>query len=284
MGEMRAPGLPATWLNAWLAALGVTVLVDDARLRWSNDGVPVAVLDIAAADDVAAIIAESLPSCDQLDAMAIARPRLERRVDLDSYRAASEVARRSRDFSLSSSATDLAGPDDSGHLPHAPLDPAVPRGETLWDRLKRCREALDGEWPRAELVRRSLEGRGMRVESNGLGFDFTRIKESGDKSAPRVDPVIECLAFYGLAFFPVRGNGRTVRPRGWRDTPIKLTWPTWSPYLDRWAIDALLGLAFREQITRWHRLGLGIDHAYESVRFRASSDDRTTGFASRRVL
>src|SRR5579875_1437027 len=284
MGELRAPGLRANWLNAWLAALGVTVLIDGARLRWSDDGVPVAVLEVPSADDVATAVAEALPRSDQLDALAIARPRLERRVTPDRYRAAAAIARRSQsDFSLAASLTDLAPPEDSGVLRHGPFDPAVPRGETLWDRLRRCRETLEETGRLEELVRRSLEGRGARFGINGLGFDVTRISDT-DTAAKYVDPVIEYLAFWGLAFFPVRGDGRRLRGRGWRVTPSVLVWPAWKPLLDRWAIDTLLGLAFRvEDVRRWRELGLGIHQVYESVRYQASGDDRTAGFASRRV-
>ncbi|HLH69938.1 MAG TPA: hypothetical protein VKY90_13150 [Candidatus Dormibacteraeota bacterium] len=285
MGELRAPGLRANWLNAWLAALGVTVLIDGARLRWSDDGVPVAVLEVPSADDVATAVAEALPRSDQLDALAIARPRLERRVTPDRYRAAAAIARRSQsDFSLAASLTDLAPPEDSGVLRHGPFDPAVPRGETLWDRLRRCRETLEGAGRVEDLVRRSLEGNGIRFGINGLGFDVTRISDT-DAAAKYVDPVIEYLAFWGLAFFPVRGDGKRLRTRGWGTTPSVLVWPVWRPPLDRWAIDALLGLAFgTRQVKRWRELGLGIHRAYESVRYQASGDDRTTGFASRSVL
>jgi hypothetical protein len=282
MGELRAPGLRANWLNAWLAALGVTVLIEGARLRWTDEGVPVAVLEVPSVDDVALAVAGALPPLERLDRLAIARPHLERRVPRQRYRAAAALARSGHDFSLAASLTDLVPPDDSGVLPHGPFDPAVPRGETLWDRLHRCRETLDGTGRVEELVRRSLEGVGERFGINGLGFDVTRI---GDADVPDkyVDPVIEYLAFWGLAFFPIRGDGRNLRPRGWQATPSALRWPAWTPWLDRWAVDALLGLAFREDPKRWRRLGLGIHAVYETVRYRASGDDRTAGFASRRL-
>lgn len=283
MGELRAPGLRANWLNAWLAALGVTVLIDDARLGWTDDGVPVAVLEVASADDVALAVAGALPPLERLDGLAIARPHLERRVTPERYRVAAAIARRSQgDFSLAASVTDLARPDEGGMLAHGPFDPAVPRGETLWDRLRRCCETLDGTGRVEELVRRSLEGNGERFGINGLGFDVTRIGDT-DVTDKYVDPVIEYLAFWGLAFFPIRGDGRNLHARGWQTTPSALRWPAWTPWLDRWAVDALLGLAFREDPKRWRSLGLGIHAVYETVRYRASGDDRTAGFASRRV-
>ncbi len=282
MGELRAPGLRANWLNAWLAALGVTVLIEGARLRWTDEGVPVAVLEVPSVDDVALAVAGALPPLERLDGLAIARPHLERRVPRERYRAAAALARSGHDFSLAASLTDLVRADDSGMLPHGPFDPAVPRGETLWDRLRRCRETMDGRGRVEELVRRSLEGGGVRFGINGLGFDVTRIGDT-DVTDKYVDPVIEYLAFWGLAFFPMRGDGRNLRPRGWQATPSALRWPAWTPWLDRWAVDALLGLAFREDPKRWRSLGLGIHAVYETVRYRASGDDRTAGFAARRV-
>lgn len=282
MAAVRSPGLRANWLNAWLAALGVTVLVDGARLRWTKDAVPIAVLEVTSAADVAVAVAEALPGLDQLKALAIARSHLEMwRVQREQYRTVAALARSRRDFSLAASLTDLARPDDSGVLPHGPFDQGVQRGRTLWDRLYLCRKTLDSAGRVEELVRRSLEGRGQRFPINGLGFDFTRVS---DTSTKYVDPVIECLAFWGLAFFPVRGNGRILRPRGWQVNPPILFWPAWEPPLDRWAIDALLGLTFREkEVRRWRDLGLGIHKVYESVRYQAPGKDVTAGFASRAV-
>lgn len=284
MSTLRAPGLRANWLNAWLAALGVTVLIDGARLRWTEDAVPIAVLAVPSADEVAVAVAAALPGLDQLDTLAIARPHLERRVTPAHYRMAAAIARQSRhDFSLTASVSDLAPLDKDGMLSHGPFDPAVPKGETLWDRLRLCRRTLDESGRLEELVRASLEGRGQRFQTNGLGFDFTRISDT-DNSDKYVDPVIECLAFWGLAFFPIRGDGRSLRSRGWQVSPSVLAWPAWEPLLDRWAIDALLGLAFRvKEIKRWPDLALGIHKVYESVRYQPSGDDRTAGFASRRV-
>lgn len=284
MAELRSPGLRANWLNAWLAALGVTVLVDGARLRWTKDAVPIAVLEVTSAADVAVAVAEALPGLDQLRALAIARPHLEMwRVQRERYRTAAAVARSRRDFSLAVSLTDLAPPDDSGVLRHGLFDQGVPGGRTLWDRLRRCRETLDSAGRVEELVRRSLEGVGERFRIDGLGFDVTRIG-AADFPDKYVDPVIEYLAFWGLAFFPVRGDGRTLRPRGWQVNPPILFWPAWEPPLDRWAIDALLGLTFREkEVRRWRDLGLGIHKVYESVRYQASGKDVTAGFASRAV-
>jgi hypothetical protein len=283
MAEVRAPGLPGDWINGWLAALGITVLVRDVRLRWSEDRVPVAIFATGSEGDLADAIAASLPSPAGLTAMAIAD--LKRNVDLVQYAAAAERARHTQDFSLGSSVTDLAEPSSSGGLQHSQFDASAPRGETLWTRLRRCREGIgDGE-PVEDAVRHSLAGVGTRVLANGLGFDFKRIAQ-GDHGEKLVDPVVECLAFFGLAFFPVRGTGREKRLRGWRDAGrgTALAWPTWSVALDRWAIDALLGQIFRADASTWRRRGIGITATFETVRYRPSGAmDQTRAFASRRV-
>ena len=37
MARVRCPGLPASWVNGWLAAVGVTVLDSRIRLHWTAD-------------------------------------------------------------------------------------------------------------------------------------------------------------------------------------------------------------------------------------------------------
>ena len=40
MAEVICPGLPASWINAWLAAVGATVLDPRLRLHWTRGGTP----------------------------------------------------------------------------------------------------------------------------------------------------------------------------------------------------------------------------------------------------
>ena len=58
----EAPGLPADWLNGWLAAIGVTVLIPGARLCWTDDGVPSAVFETDEPVDLAKVVADALPT------------------------------------------------------------------------------------------------------------------------------------------------------------------------------------------------------------------------------
>ena len=44
MTQVTCAGLPASWLNGWLAAVGATVLDARIRLRWTTGGTPLAVL------------------------------------------------------------------------------------------------------------------------------------------------------------------------------------------------------------------------------------------------
>lgn len=276
---LLAPGLRASWLNGWLAAIGVTVLVDDARLAWTNDVVPIAELTVPGTASASATIAAALPSAAQLSSLAIAPYAYH--LSEEDYRAAAELSRYGKDFSLAASVTDLAR-EDGTKLAHSRFDPGAPHGETLWRRLKRCREELgDGEGLE-RLVALSLAGKGERRKVDGLGFDFTRIRAAGNPADMRVDPVVECLAFFGLAFLPLRGDGGRPRPRGWRAR--RFAWPTWSAPLDRWAIDALLGILFREDVTRWPKLPIGVGQAFESVEYEWFKPEVTRGYGARRVV
>lgn len=281
MIELRAPGLRAGWLNGWLAALGTTVLVDGATVRWTDAGTPVAVLAARGEIDPVAAVAAALPSLDRLAELAIASH--SRYVTPAAYEASVAHARARRDdFSLAASVTDLARSSD-GKLLHSPFDPPAPKGETLWARLRRCRAELGSGGELVSRLRASFEGRGTRIAANGLGFDYTRITAAANPSEKLVDPVVELMAFYGLAYFPVRGSGgRVAQARGWIERRAgdrierRFLWPTWPDPLDRWAIDALLGSFYYERGRGRHG-----GRAFEAVEFQWSGNDVTRGFASR---
>jgi hypothetical protein len=107
-----------------------------------------------------------------------------------------------------------------------------------------------------------------------------------------VDPVIEVLAFYGLALFPVRGNGIAERTRGWarraghqpsrpgRRTPEAFTWASWPQPLDHWGIDALLATIYSR---RGRHDTLDLVNQYAAVAYRTVASDKTRALASRRV-
>ena len=298
MTEMACRGLPARWVNGWLAAVGATVLDDRIRLRWTTDGEPVAVLSSEAVDPVDALV-ESWPDAELLSDLPIAEDwhgvaKLQRRVAVEAFRERAQVARSHRhSWTLSSTMTDLCV-DERGEVAHAPFDPAGP-GTIKWlhHRLVKVHGHVDCS---AAQLRESLAGQADRVKDNGLGFDPTRLGSLQDATDPWVDPVVEVLTFFGLALLPVRGRGVdkrrarfadiSVRQRGWRQ-PMESSepsfhWPAWCQPLDRDGIDALMDSWNPARKEAWARLG--VHAAWRTVRFQPrSSADSTRAFGAVRL-
>lgn len=289
MTEMTCPGWRASWVNAWLAAVGATVLDERIRLHWTTDAEPLAVLSSGAGDPVATLL-ESWPDAEALSHLPIAEDwqgadRLQRKVPVEAFMARARAARsHQHSWTLSSTMTDLAV-DRDGEVTHAPFDPAGP-GTIKWlhHRLLKVHGHLNDP---VERLRESLAGEADRVKDNGLGFDQTRLGSLQDATDPWVDPVVEVLAFFGLALLPVRGRGAdgrldrsadvSARQRGWREVNGSrewrtFHWPAWSQPLDRDGIDALLDAWNPERQARWARLG--VHAAWRSVLYesRGSSD------------
>lgn len=298
--EIICPGLPAHWVNAWLAAVGVTVLDPRIRLRWTIDGEPTAVFSATKIHPLNALL-ESWPSKKLLDDLPIAEhwkgnDPMRRKVSVDTFmQRAREAREHPYSWTLSSTMTDLCV-DKNGEVEHAPFDPAGP-GSTKWlqHRLIKLQEHLDDV--SETRVRESLMGYAIRVKDNGLGFDQTRLGSSSDYASKWVDPLVETLAFFGLKLFPVRGNGvdnrldknvRTgKRQRGWRtsspDGNIRqFYWPVWRQCLDHAGIDALMDVWRPAHKRTWERLGV---HAgWRSVRYKpVVIADTTRGLGSERL-
>ena len=300
MTEVRCPGLPADWINGWLAAVGVTVLCPGVRLRWTRGGTPHAVLS-ADTEDPVGIIADSWPSRATIKDLPICRTLkntedLPRKVPVKAFKVRAAVVRNhSFAWTLSSTITDLHV-DKEGKVGHAPFDPPVPRGLVLHERLVSLHSSVTNE-NLNEKFRRSFEGTGSRIQNNGLGFDGTRIGAEADKASPRIDPVVETLAFWGLALFPVRGTGTDARSRsrvrtstiqrGWvkgsyRNSPPFFTWPVWGSPLDCTAIDALLDLWRADRVDKWSLYG--IHDAWRSISYAPKgTSDVTRGYKSERI-
>ena len=296
MNELTCPGLPASWLNGWLAAVGATFLSPELRLRWTTEGTPCAVLCAEEGDPVS-LLADSWPSRTLIESMPIKRtwPNLEampRNVPVEAFAKRAQALRgEALAWTLSSTVTDLHV-DDKGKVAHAPFDPPVPKGLVLHDRLLQVHHE-----PSVERIRKTLEGIGERIKSNGLGFDIARMGSAADSADKWVDPVVETLAFFGLAILPVRGrgtdarSGRRVRPstiqRGWvrgkaRRTRPWFAWPAWSEALDYVAIDALLDVWKAQAKGTW--TSVGIHAAWRSVSYKAkSTSDTTRGYGSERL-
>ena len=290
MAEVFCRGLPASWLNAWLAAVGATVLDPRIRLRWSESRTPRAVLCAAAVDPVEALAA-SWPSREALADLPVAKrwddtPPLPRNVPVDAFMARARATRGHRhSWTLSSTMTDL-DLDSNGNVAHALFDPGAPSGIVLHDRLLGVHRQVE---PSVDRIMASLAGRAVRVKDGGLGFDLTRMGSQADDSAKSVDPVVEVLAFFGLALLPLRGSGtdRRVRgaaypsalQRGWVRIPgpgaqSRFRWPAWNVSLDCHAIDALLDLWEPDRKSRWPRAT--VHAAWQSVRFKPKAAADTT--------
>ena len=296
MREVRCPGLPASWINGWLAGVGATVLSPNLRLRWTKDGTPTAVL-CARREDPVAVLSSAWPSRTSLEDIPIRKKwpnttDLPRNVPVEAFASrAAAVRSHPLSWALSSTLTDLHV-DEKGNAAHGPLDPPVPKGRIMHERL--CKVAAS---PKIEDLRRSLKGMGKRIKNNGLGFDVARIGSNADNAPKWIDPVVETLAFFGLALFPVRGAGtdarakKGIRPstiqRAWvqeagpRSEP-RLIWPAWSQPLDFAAIDALLDLWRMKKANTWPRLG--IHAAWQSVKYEPrGTSDTTRGFGAQRL-
>ena len=300
MAEVKCPGLPAFWLNAWLAAVGATVLVPRIRLRWTEDWTPVAVLSSEEGDPVE-LLASAWPDRSFLDDLPIAEDwkgvgQVRRKVPEEAFVARARAAHGHRQsWALSSTMTDLAV-DQQGEVAHAPFDAAGP-GTIKWlhHRLVRLHGLID---PSADRVRASLAGQSDRVSSCGLAFDQTRLGSLADKTGEHlVDPVVEVLAFFGLALFPVRGHGVDLRlgrqrrvvaiQRGWSAASEGrgrhcFEWPAWTRSLDSSAIDALLDVWNPGAQSTWRRVG--VRAGWQTVRYRRRAQaDRTGAFGSERL-
>lgn len=296
------PGLPADWINAWLAAVGTTVLVPGLRLSWTEDALPVAVLEHEHEDPVAMLV-EAWPTRHRLDAMPLARSYrtcrllLERQVPVEAFTERIRATGHDPDtWTLTSSMTDLA--IENRKVSHGPFDPAGP-GTIKWlhHRLVKTHGLVTNP---SQRIPATLASVAEPVKDNGLGFDIARFRDG----AKFVDPVVETFAFFGLSLFPVRGDGvdsprQQARQRGWKIGGSRgFKWPAWSGALDSYAIDALLDswhtswryrklrngneYEWKPTFATWKRLG--IHAAWESTRYVPVSRSETNrGYGSRRL-
>lgn len=295
MNCLQCPGLPASWLNGWLAAVGVTVLDSRVRLGWTRGRSPVAVLAARDIDPLAALLTAWPDESELLD-MPLAETwkgagTLQRRVPIEDFAARAKACRGHRHcWTLTSTLTDLHV-DENGLVAHAPFDPAGP-GTIKWlhHRLLKINARVDLS---ADLLNDSLAGRAARVEDNGLGFDVTRLGSLADSSTKWIDPVVETLAFFGLALLPLRGKGTEGRSnrfshmqRGWRVTGgrgrLRFNWPVWEQPLDRFSIDALLDAWRPDDKANWS--SVGVHQGWGTLRFKPrGTSDTTRAFGSRRL-
>jgi hypothetical protein len=272
--RVDAPGLPADWLNAWLAAIGVTVLLPSVKLSWTDDVIPHAIFWVEEGIDLPEAIFGVLPSADELGLLPTARRHpdsaasFDRNVSLEVFQDRARIERSAHTSTLAATVTDLVEGRGSEVLRTSPFNTPAPGGVTLWERLVACR----GEIREQTQVGHTLNGQANRLKGNGLGFDCRRAP-GGVPSAPKeskfVDPVIETLAGFGLRLFPVRGNGRRETTRRWTGGSTQVgsfTWFSWLPRLDVWAIDAVLDKAESVARRRWEVVPLKVSNAQDPTR------------------
>ncbi|MGI8939567.1 MAG: hypothetical protein ACR2JF_15410 [Iamia sp.] len=285
MTEMTCPGLPADWLNGWLAALGAIARVPELLLRWSDDPVPLAVLVAPSGDDPAHLLAEAWPTEDEIATLPIARhlpgqPELNLNPDVATWATRASLARIDpQGWTLSSLYTDLKW--DRGIRTHSVgrghLHTGAPTGRTMHQRLQDVVSLTS-----LDMVAPALHGAGTRVEANGLGFDLTRLPSSGDNVKKKwVDPVTEVLAFFGLSSLPTRGDPDSSRVRQRLHDPPRqpFCWISWHPALDKCGVDALLDISSDRVVRRTVVTGV-----WETVEYPVeNSMDPTRGYGSRRV-
>lgn len=301
MAQVSCVGLPADWINGWLAAVGATVLDPRLRLRWTSEPTPTAVLSADNAEPIKLLVA-SWPDADSLNALPLAAKwqpdnPLRRKVHVDDLVDRARAARADpHSWTISSTLTDLHV-DKNGEVAHAPFDVPAPRGITLHDRMIKLDRTVPE--PSADRLMESLSGRAARSQGNGLGFDLRRLGSQSDHADPFVDPIVEMLAFFGLALLPVRGHGTderlgpVLRPstiqRGWRVIEStrstrgerRFLWPAWSQPLERHGIDALLDVWKPWDRPTWRRLGVHGAWAVVPYRSRAQLDS-TRAFGAER--
>ncbi len=299
MREVTCPGIPASWVNGWLAATGATVMDARIHLHWSAKG-NLAVLSAAEHDPIE-LLAESWPGEEYLADLPISSEWensgvLERKISVDDYQKRARAARsHPQSWTLSSTVTDLSV-EKTGEIAHAPFDPPGP-GTVKWLHYRLQKIHRHAWEPTPERIRESFMGLAPRVQDNGLGFDLGRIGSGADNTDSWIDPILEVMAFFGLALLPMRGAGFDARhpdasldrgrQRGWR-RPDKTSkarqfhWPAWRQPLNMDGIDALLDAWDPSREWTWGLIG--IQAGWRSVKYEtSSSSDPTRAYGALRI-
>jgi hypothetical protein len=287
MARFDAPGLPADWLNAWLAAVGVTVLLPEVRLAWTDDPVPRAVFEHDAPDELPEMLAGALPSEADLETSVLARNHpaairpLTQNIDRATFAERAALSRDADDLHLAALFTDLA-PRPKSDVVGSAFNIGAPQGRTPHQRVLGCRRSLPDTDGLAACILASLTGLGMRSGGIGLGFDYRRVGDRAWGGSADADPVVELLAFQSLTLFPSRGDGHRRHNRGWVfDRNRSFLWCAWAPALDGSAIDSLLDVVHTEPAEAIRRIG--VRACFTSVSYRSERSDPTRGLASRRL-
>ena len=290
MSSLQCPGLRAEMPHHWLAAVGATVLVDGMHLSWTGGLNPYAVLHHEEAP-LDALVA-SWPTRQRIEDMpmvACARRSSLKNLTRNDFRQLLKDSRwRTDAWTVSSAATDLTGTVEGGAVTLGPLTPVLEQGASAHRNLPYVSDCTP------EKIANTLTGRAARERGAGLGIDPERFTNAttGSKGVATLHAV-ETLTYFGLALFPVRGDGihHSKRPfkarqRGWTTHLYKLgffQWPAWPQPLDRYGIDALIDVWQPERGSTDNLLG--IHSAWQSVvrKARPGGKNPTFGYSSRRL-
>ena len=289
MNTQQCPGLLAEMPHQWLAAVGAVVMAEDLRLSWTDEPSPCAVLhssDAAPADGLAAV----WPEADTFAAIPIVEWNLNNKQDIplaDYRRMTRDGIRRNDAWTLAAAATDLSRSDKNpAHAARGPFNPGFQGVSSPQRSILKMVSSTRHD------IAAALGGRLEARKGDGLGLDPDRFTDpsSRDTGVTTVHPV-EVLAYYGLALFPVRGDGvielrrpRYPRQRGWTTTAHRagfFQWPAWRQPLDRWGIDALLDAWSPDHQSQDDTLG--VIGAWSSVRIDRPGKNPGHGYASQRL-
>ena len=286
MSQQECPGLLAELPHQWLAAIGVTVIAEDLRVSWTDDPSPCAVLHRSCGSPLEALAA-AWPSREEFARIPIVEWNLNNKQDIplaDFRRMTRAGVAHDHAWSLAAAATDLArsrGRTDTAL--RGPFNPGFQGPSSPHRSLLKMLPCPSEE------VEAALHGILPSAKGDGLGLDPTRFPDpqGTEKGVKTVHPV-EVMAFYGLALFPLRGDGVLdvghPRQRGWTARGRRgsvFRWPAWRQPLDRWAIDALLDAwdPDRRPIDE----ALGVAAAWRSVRIDRPGKNPGHGYASQRL-
>ncbi len=283
MNEQECLGLLAEMPHQWLAAIGATVISEDLRLSWTDDSSPCAVLH-SPHKAPAEVLYAAWPSREDLARFPVIEWNLYNKQDipLADYRRMTRASlAEGHAWSLAAAATDLAhSRRTAGTAARGPFNPGFQGPSSPHRSLLTMVSCTFND------VARALDGLLPSAKGDGLGLDPGRFADfQGTEKGVRTVYPIEVMAFYGLALFPLRGDGirdtGRARQRGWttgRRREDEFRWPAWRQPLDRWAIDALLDVwdPDRESIDG----SLGITAAWKSVRRDRPGQNPGHGYAS----
>jgi hypothetical protein len=286
MNQQLCPGLLAEIPHQWLAAVGATVIAEELRLSWTDDPSPCAVLH-SPHKTPGEVLHAAWPSRDDFAQIPIVEWNLNNKQDIpltEFRRMANAGLSEDHAWSLAAAATDLARSNRATKTAErGPFNPGFQGPSSPHRSLVKMVACTAAD------IAQSLEGILPSAKGDGLGLDPDRFPDpQGTGTGVKTIHPIEIMAFFGLALFPLRGDGTVdasqARQRGWtirRGSGDIFRWPAWRKPLDRWAIDALLDAWNPDR--RPVDEALGVTAAWRSLRVDRPGKNPGRGYTSERL-